>query len=57
LISQTITALVENKCTFSLKVEISLDMKIENVQSQYYRIKRFFSGVHACVHGADALIN
>jgi hypothetical protein len=21
------------------------------------RIKRFFSGVHACVHGADALIN
>ena len=23
----------------------------------YYRIKRFFSGVHACVHGADALTN
>jgi hypothetical protein len=22
-----------------------------------YRIKRFFSGVHACVNGADALTN
>jgi hypothetical protein len=23
----------------------------------YYRNKLLFSGVHACVHGADALIN
>jgi len=23
----------------------------------HYRIKRFFSGVHACVNGADALTN
>jgi len=23
--------------------------------TKQYRIKRFFSGVHACVHGADAL--
>ena len=28
----------------------------KNLSSQY-RIKCFFSGVHACVHGADALIN
>jgi predicted transcriptional regulator len=26
------------------------------MHSQTLRIKRFFSGVHACVHGADALI-
>jgi hypothetical protein len=28
--------------------------KIRTVQ---YRMKRFFSGVHACVSGADALTN
>jgi len=38
LIYQTIKVLVENKCTFSPKVEISLDNKIENVHSQYRKI-------------------
>jgi len=27
------------------------------MQNEYYRIKCFFSGVHACVNGADAITN
>ena len=31
--------------------------KLERVLNFKYRIKRFFSGVHACVNGADAITN
>jgi len=34
--------------------DIGRNLPPHNLKKQY-RIKRFFSGVHACVHGADAL--
>jgi hypothetical protein len=43
-----------SKTTYISFTTASLRKSWRHVQ---YRIKRFFSGVHACVHGADSLIN